>query len=130
MKREYRDQIATVLKIKREQKGLTQYKLIELIKEKYNYDIKVQNLSRWETGTNSPPVDAMKVLCDYYGLKISELYGINEGAQQDRAPFNLEKLNAALNKHGLQLSDLDKLTDDKLSLAVSIVKTLLENERK
>lgn len=130
-KKELRDKVAAILKSKRESLGLTGVQLIDKISKEYGYDIKAPYLSRWENGTNSPPIEAMKIFCNLYGLKLSDLYEVDEtGIQKEQAPFQIEKLELALKKFNMSVEDLNKLPEEKLSLIASVIKTLYDNDRK
>ncbi|NCB47343.1 XRE family transcriptional regulator [bacterium] len=129
-KKELRNKVANILRQKRQDMGLSGVELIKKVHKEYDYYIDKSYLSRWENGTNSPPIEAMKIFCNLYGLKLSDLYEVDEGIQKEQAPFSIEKLELALKKFNMSVEDLNKLSEEKLSLIASVIKTLYDNDRK
>lgn len=67
-----RGNIARNIKRLRESNGLTQQQLATEL------NIRGSAVSNWEQGLNSPSIEIMFQLCDFFGIEITELYGIEE----------------------------------------------------
>lgn len=59
--------IGSFLKALRNEKGLTQEQLAEMV------NVSRRSVSRWETGSNLPDLDVLMELADYYEVELREL---------------------------------------------------------
>lgn len=61
--------IAESLKQNREERGMTPYKLAQVL------GINHQNIYRWESGKTLPSIEMCVRIADYFGLSLDELIG-------------------------------------------------------
>ena len=71
--------IGSFLKALRNEKGLTQEQLAEVV------NVSRRSVSRWETGSNLPDLDVLMELADYYNVELRELLdGERKSEQMDQ----------------------------------------------
>ena len=71
--------IGSFLKALRNEKGLTQEHLAEVV------NVSRRSVSRWETGSNLPDLDVLMELADYYNVELRELLdGERKSEQMDQ----------------------------------------------
>lgn len=89
------------LKKYREAKGVTQKQLADHLMVKDN------TVSTWESGKNSVDISIMFRICDFLGIKITDIYGVNENEKSSAVV--LAEDEESLIKYFRMLSHDDKM---------------------
>lgn len=94
-----KEEIAKILKKLREESGLTQKKVAEMVGKKQ------QTIASWETGQSQPDANMLFVLCRTYGVTVSEAFGFesednNEELLSKRENIELIKKINSLDSFG------------------------------
>lgn len=82
--------IGSFLKALRNEKGLTQEQLAEMV------NVSRRSVSRWETGSNLPDLDVLMELADYYEVELRELL---DGERKS------EEMNVEVQETALKVAD-------------------------
>jgi len=80
-----RNRIARNIALLREQKGLTQRELAE------NVGVKHNAVSNWESGKNSPDIEKIFDLADYFKVNVSDIFGQESSGEIDYILSKKEK---------------------------------------
>lgn len=71
-----RETIASVLKARRKETGLSVEFVVSALSEKYNIQISAKTIYSYESGHRQPDADTLLALCKIYGIKdIFEAFG-------------------------------------------------------
>lgn len=72
MNERIRDRIAANMSYYRKKARMTQTEVAEQIHSKKN------TISGWEHGVSCPDIDTLVILCDLYGISLSEMCGVSD----------------------------------------------------
>lgn len=118
--------IGSFLKTLRNEKGLTQEQLAEVV------NVSRRSVSRWETGSNLPDLDVLMELADYYEVELRELLDGERKSEQMNEEMKQTVLQVAEysneEKKRITKTVLVYLTIGIVALIVSTVMRFLELE--
>ena len=119
-KENIRKTIGENIKKARVAKGLTQKDLAEIL------DVNSSNLPNWEKGLYSPGIETLFQISDVLGVTVNEIYGLEK--EQEKNPFNQEKVISAFKTVGLEKTEIEKLSNQQLSLIGQLIKNMLNDK--
>lgn len=101
--------IGSFLKTLRNEKGLTQEQLAEVV------NVSRRSVSRWETGSNLPDLDVLMELADYYGVELRELL---DGERKS------EQMNEEMKQTVLQVAEYSNEEKKRITKTVLVYLTI------
>ena len=113
--------IGGFLKALRNEKGLTQEQLAEMV------NVSRRSVSRWETGSNLPDLDVLMELADYYEVELRELLdGERKSEQMDPVLKETTLMVAEYSNEGKKRITKKVLAYLSIGIASLIVSTVLK----
>ena len=101
--------IGSFLKTLRNEKGLTQEQLAEVV------NVSRRSVSRWETGSNLPDLDVLMELADYYNVELRELL---DGERKS------EQMDQVLKETALKVAEYSNAEKKRITTTVLVYLTI------